>query len=101
MFKRIAVCAILALGVASAESYKVNLFQPSKLQGTELKPGEYRFNVENGKATIVKGKQTVEAPVKVETADRKFSSTSIRYTADGVISEVRLGGTTTKLVFSN
>ncbi|MBZ5585180.1 MAG: hypothetical protein LAQ30_23830 [Acidobacteriia bacterium] len=101
MFKKFMISAILALGVASAASYNVKLIQPSVVKGTELKPGEYRLNVENDKATFVKGKETVEASVKVENADQKYQTTSVRYTAGSTISEIRVGGTKTRLVFNN
>lgn len=101
MFKKFAVFAVLALGVASAETYKVKLVQPSVVKGTELKPGDYRLNVENDKVTIINGKQTLEAPVRVENVDKKFGATSVRYTMDNAITEIRVGGTKTKLVFTN
>ncbi len=100
MFKKFFVIAILALGVANAASYSVRLIQPSVVKGTELKPGEYRVNVANDMVTITNGKQSVEAPVKVETTDEKFRTTAIRYVG-GSVTEIRLGGTKTKLVFSN
>jgi hypothetical protein len=52
---------------------------------------------------IEKGKEKVEAAVKVENVDSKFSTTSVRYTnAEGKmkVTEIRLGGTTTKVVFN-
>ena len=87
---------------AAAESYKVTLFQESIVNGSTLKPGDYKVVVAGDKATITLGKNKVEAPVKVETADSKFSATSVRYqNGDGKyrVKEIRLGGTTTKLVF--
>ena len=93
---------ILALAVASAESYKITLSQPSTVKGTQLKAGEYRLNLDNSKLTIVNGKESVEVPVKVETVDKKFDNTAVRYTTVGQkqsISEIRIGGTKTKLVF--
>ena len=54
---------------------------------------------------IKAGKTTVEtAGVKVENADRRYSSTVVRYTnGDGRyhIQEIHIGGTKTKLVFAN
>ena len=93
---------ILALAVASAENYRVTLSQPSTVKGTQLKAGEYRLNLENLKLTMVSGKQSVEVAVKVETMDKKYDSTAVRYTGAGekqTISEIRIGGTKTKLVF--
>jgi hypothetical protein len=95
----------LAIGMAASSSYRVNLLQPSIINGQELKPGEYKIELKDNKAFVNKGNKTVvESDVKVETSDTKFSSTSIRYTsADGKykVQEIRLGGTTTKLVFNN
>ena len=88
--------AILALAVASAENYKVTLSQPATVKGNQLKAGEYRLNVENTKCTLVKGTQSVEVPVKVETVEKKFDNTAVRYTIAGdksSISEIRIGGT--------
>jgi hypothetical protein len=82
----------------------VTLFQPSVVNGNELKPGEYKVTVQDNKAVISSGKTSVEAPVKTETADSKFSSTTVRYrNGDGKyrLQEIRLGGTNTKLVFEN
>jgi hypothetical protein len=94
--------AVLALAVASAENYKVTLSQPTSVKGKQLKAGDYRLNVENTKCTIMSGKQSVEVPVKVETADKKFDSTAVRYSGTGdkqSITEIRIGGTKTRLVF--
>lgn len=106
MVKKLALSlSVFALAVAGAAStYNVTLYQPSIVNGTELKPGDYKVEVKDNTVTISKGKQSVQAPVKTETADSKFSSTSVRYlNGDGKyrVQEIRLGGTNTKLVFSN
>jgi hypothetical protein len=95
--------AVAALAVASAETYRVTLFQPTVVQGTELKAGDYRVDVKDAKVVIAAGKQSVEAPVKVENGDQKFGSTSVRYATENgkyAIQEIRLGGTKTKLIFN-
>jgi len=103
MLKRFVLAfAILGLAVASAESYRVTLSQPSKIEGKQLKAGDYKLNLENSKLTIVNGKQTLEVPVKVQTGDTKFDSTAVRYTGTGdkvSIKEIRIGGTKTTLLF--
>lgn len=95
--------AVLALAVASAaDSYKITLFQPSVVGGSELKPGEYKVTVTDNKAVITAGKKSVETAVKVETGDAKYNSTTVRYqTGDGKykVQEIRLGNTNMKLVF--
>lgn len=89
--------------VASAKSYTVTLFQPTIVGTTELKPGDYKIDVQESKAVIRSGKNQVEAPVKVETGAEKFSSTTVRYqNGDGKyrMREIRLGGTNTTIVFN-
>jgi hypothetical protein len=95
-----------ALAIASAaSSYHFSIFQPSFVAGKELKPGDYKIELNGDKATIKVGKQMIEAPVKVENGTEKFVETSVRYNTatDGkmTVTEIRLGGTTTKLVFNN
>jgi len=103
MLRKCVVLSMLAaLTVASAKTYTVTLFQPSVLAGAQLKPGEYQLDLRDGKVVIKSGKQKVEAAVKVENAESKFSSTSVRYAGgEGAarIQEIRLGGTNLKLVF--
>jgi hypothetical protein len=102
--------AILALVVASAgtvsapgSSFRVNLTQTSVVKGSELKAGEYQVSLGADKATFKLGKITVEAPAKIETTTEKYRNTSIRYTTENgkaVIAEIRVGGTTTRLLFN-
>jgi hypothetical protein len=93
-----------ALLVASAaSSHRVTLTRPSVVKGTELKAGEYRLNLDDAKATLVSGKTTVEVPVKIENADTKYESTAVRYAQQNgksTISEIRIGGTKTRIVFA-
>ncbi len=97
--------ATVALVIASAAGAgtKVTLFEKSFIGGEELKPGEYKIEVNGDKATIKSGKQVIEATVKTETGSEKFGATSVRYgNADGKyrVQEIRLGGTKTTLVFT-
>jgi hypothetical protein len=105
-FTKLVVCfGALAMAVASAASnYNVTLFEPSVIGSKELKPGDYRVEVNGEKAVIRAGKNTVEATVKVESGNEKFGKTVVKYaTGDGKyrVQEIRLAGTTTTLVFAN
>lgn len=95
--------ATLALALASAaETHRFTLYQPATVNGTELKPGDYRIEITENKAVIKAGKQSVEANVRVENNDAKFGSTSVRFSnGDGkyALQEIRVGGTKTKVVF--
>jgi hypothetical protein len=98
--------ATLALGAAAfaGTTHRVTFFQSSWVEGKELAPGDYKITVDNDKATISNGSVKVETPVKIETADQKFSSTAVRYqNGDGKyrLREIRVGGSKTRLVFSN
>jgi hypothetical protein len=95
---------VAGLAVASARSYTVNLFQPSLVGATELKPGQYKIEVNENKAILRQGKVQTESSVKVEEGDTRFDTTVVRYvnSTDGKvrIQEIRIGGTKTRLVFT-
>ena len=100
---RIGVFLMLAAAVASAKSYTVNLLSAATFGSVELQPGEYKVEVNETTAVIRNGKVHGECPVKVETGENKYDSTTVRYdTTSGKmkIQEIRLGGTKTKLVFT-
>ena len=102
--KLILMFSLLAAGVASAATHTLTLFQDSFINGKELKSGEYRMVVKDSTVVIRKGKESVEAPVKIENAENKFNTTTVRYlNGDGKyrVQEIRIGGTKTKLVFNN
>ena len=105
MFTKLVVSfAVAGLAVVSAAQHRVTLFEESVVNGTTLKPGEYKLVVEGGKAMLSRGKQSVEAPVSVQKSDAKFSSTSVRYSVTAgthSVQEIRLGGTDTKVVFDS
>jgi len=94
---------LVALVFAGAARYTVKIYDPVTVNGTELKPGDYKLTVDNNKATFQLGKEKVEAPVKVEQASEKFSSTSVQFAPQNgknKIQEIRLGGTKTKVIFN-
>ena len=99
-------CAVVSLGAAAwaaGKSYTLQILDPVMAGATELKPGEYKVNVDNDKAIIQKGKISAENPVKMETADTTYGQTSVLLVkSDGKLhlKEIHLGGTKTKLVFT-
>lgn len=98
-FMVLALAAAFAGTIPSGHSYHITLVQPAVVNGTQLKPGEYRLNVMESKITLVNGKESVEVPAKVEAVEKKFDNTAIRYTGN-VIAEIRLGGTKTRIVLN-
>jgi hypothetical protein len=103
MMRKALFVLLAAAAVVSAKSYTVNLFQPAMFGTVELKPGEYKVEVNDQTATIRNGKLHGESPVKVENGDTKYDTTTVRFDAAGgkmKIQEIRIGGTKTKLVFT-
>ncbi len=92
--------AVLALAVASAaSSYNVRFFDSVVVNGTTLKAGEYRVEVNDNKAIIKRGKVVAEAPVKVESNEAKYPSTAVRLVGGTQLEEIRVGGTHTRIIF--
>ena len=108
--KLVVAFSILALVAAMAGTvpakgtiHKVTLTQPAVIKGTALKAGEYRLTVRPGSVTFTLGKDSHEIPAKVETGTTKYFTDQVQYDRvhDQVtISEIGLGGTTTRLVFN-
>jgi hypothetical protein len=97
------VLGVAGLSVANAKSYSIEVHEPALVGGMTLEPGEYKIEVIEQKALISMGRIHGEAAVRLESAENKYNSTTVRYTmADGKmrIQEIHLGGTKTKLIFS-
>jgi hypothetical protein len=97
------ITASLALtNLASAATYSFKIFDSVTIDGKELKPGTYKLEVKDATAVIRGGKESTEVKVRTESSDRKYDSTTVRYTKDGSknnLEEIHIGGSKTKLVF--
>jgi len=114
MFKKFAlILAIVAIAtlvatagtVPTETNYKVVFATDSVVKGTPVKAGEYRLSLLDTKITLSNGdgKKLVEAVVQVQMEQEKFDSTTIRCdtaTGKSVVSEIRLGGTKTRLILN-
>jgi len=98
-FAILALAAAFAGTVPSVHSYRITLAQPAVVNGIDLKPGEYRLSVDTSKITLVMGKATVEAPARIDSVEKKYDDTAIRYNGK-TIAEIRLGGTKTRIVLN-
>jgi hypothetical protein len=93
----------IALGMAVAASgYHLTISNPTWVNGNELKPGDYRVQVEGDKVMIKNRDTDVETSAKMQTADKKFPVTSVR--SDNVngqqqLKEIDFGGSKTAIVF--
>lgn len=97
--------ALAGLSIASAKTYSINIDQPYVVAGVQLKPGDYRLNLEGSKAVFTRGgkKTAAEAKVTVENSPKKFNYTSIASKLAGgqnQIESISLGGTRMKLDFN-
>jgi hypothetical protein len=88
-----------ATGFAASNTFKMTLTQDSVIEGKTLKAGDYKVSLENGNAVIKQGKETIEVPAREETDANKFSTTTLLYEDQSKLSEVRFGGTHTKILF--
>lgn len=88
------------VATAASNSYRVQVFQDSVVEGKSLKAGEYRIEMQNDMAVIKQGKQTIEVPAHVESVTNKFHATELVYEKDK-IQEVRMGGSRVKIVFGS
>lgn len=96
--------ALLCVGGAMAKTHTITLHNPTTIGDAELKPGNYKMQIQGERVVITNGKQKVESVVKVEEGEERFSRDSVRYNeADGKmrVREIRLGGTNTRLVFED
>jgi hypothetical protein len=97
--------SVFALGLASAASgYHVTLTGTMWAGSTELKPGEYQVQVENGKAVFKNKKNTIEVPAKMETANSKFQATALSSSTSGgkeKLDAIEIGGTNTRIVMGS
>jgi hypothetical protein len=72
------------------------------VNGVEFKAGDYRLSLTADKVTIGSGKHLVDVAAKVETGEKKFDTTAIRYITEGgkaKVAEIRVGGTKTTMLF--
>ena len=103
MKKALAVMFALGISVAyAASSYHVTLYKATTINGTQLKAGDVKLELQGDKVVIKQGKTSVESSVTVQNGANKFEATSVGYVGDSLnnqVQEIRLGGTTTKLLF--
>jgi hypothetical protein len=102
-FSKLTLCfGILAVAVASAaSSYNVSLASSTMVGQTQLKPGQYKVEVEGDKAVFKSGKNTVaEAPATAQQNPQKYSDTTL-LTSGGKLEEIHVGGTNVRIVLKD
>jgi len=95
----LSVVMLVAATLGAASHYNLRLDAPQSVADKELKPGDYRVEMAGDKAVFTAGRTVVEVPAAIQKADRKYSATSFEAVGSR-ITEIHLGGTNTKIVFS-
>ena len=95
-------CLLGALAglAAAASSYDIKFYEPVRIGSTELKPGDYKLEMQGDKAVFKSGKNVmVEVPATVGKSDKKYSFTSL-LSEDSKLNEIDLGGTNMRIVLA-
>jgi hypothetical protein len=96
---RVICFSVLALGIASAaDPYNVTVLDAVSVGKTELKPGEYKVEMQGDKAIFTLGKKTVAVPATLSKGEQPFTST-VFISQHSKLKEIDLGGTQDKIVF--
>jgi hypothetical protein len=93
----------MAMPAFSADdvSKTVSFAQQVTINGTQLKPGDYRVMVTGNDVKIEKGhKVMVETQAKVEQRSEKYPENQVVFDANGNVQEIRLGGHNEAIVFN-
>jgi len=98
------VLGFLAAPLCADEKCNFILSDTAKIGAAELRPGEYKLLVEDGKVVLthLKSGESIEVNGKIETAPEKFKTTEVHASRVGEISqilEIRMGGSKTKIAF--
>lgn len=101
--KKTAVFFALLTGMAFAgsKSFTVTLPETVNIGGTELKPGDYKAELQDQKLIIKHGHESAETAVKIETAEKKYGNTSVSYAKENgtnKMESIQVGGTHMKVV---
>jgi hypothetical protein len=96
---RVICFSLLALGIASAaDPYNVTVLDAVSVGKTELKPGDYKVEMQGDKAVFTMGKKTVAVPATLSKGEQPFTST-VFISQRSKLKEIDLGGTQDKIVF--
>ena len=101
MTKRFLMLSVLSLAAfAGSNTVRVDLYQPTVVNGTTFKPGEAKLEIQGDKAILRQGKVSAEATIKIENAKSKYAFTTVGYKeGEKKLKDITVGGTTTHVVF--
>ncbi len=88
---------------AASNTFHVTFDSAAWIGTFEVKPGNYKIQIEGDKAILKSGKNVIEVPAKLESAEHKFQTNSVVInTIDHKqkVEEIQIGGTNERIVFS-
>ena len=98
LVKLMAAMGSFALAVASAESYKVRFATPVTVNGTKLKPGDYKIEMNGNEAVLKYDGKTLKVPATLEKRYQTYSETTVEALGN-VLKKIHLAGTELTIVF--
>ena len=96
----LAVATFALTAFAASNTFHVTFDEAAWINGTQVKAGDYKLQVEGDKAVLKSGKTVIEAPAKLETAEHKFDTTGVVMDSKGKVQEIQIGGTKDRIVFA-
>lgn len=94
------IFSTLAAGLAVAASpYDVTLSDTFSVGRTELKAGDYKVEMQDGKAVFTSGKKTIQVPATLAKSDQTYAAT-VFVSQRSKLREIDIGGTTERIVFA-
>jgi translation elongation factor P/translation initiation factor 5A len=102
----IGALALVSVGIASAKTYDLHLYETTQVASTDLKAGNYKVKLDGSHAvfTDTENYKSVTTPVKIEKNNKKFEETMVetdKQNGMDKLREIDLGGSTTKLEFAD
>jgi hypothetical protein len=88
---------------AASNTFHVTFDSAAWIGTSEVKPGNYKIQIEGDKAVLKSGKNVIEAPAKLETANHKFQTSGVVLNTVNnkpTVEEIQIGGTNERIVFS-
>jgi hypothetical protein len=104
-FLLVGALSLCSFAVAGTKSYSITLPVAAKAGSLSLAAGDYSLKIDGANAIFTEPRthKTFSAPIKIETATRKFNYTAVETAPEGGeerITSIELAGSTTQIEFT-
>lgn len=96
----LAVATLALTALAASNTFHVTFDSAAWIGGTQVKPGDYKVQIEGDKAILKSGKTVIEAPAKLETVEHKYAASGVVVDSNQKVREIQIGGTKDRIVFA-